>query len=895
MTVIERLSRALEGRYRIERELGQGGMATVYLAEDLKHNRKVALKVLKPELAAVIGAERFLAEIKTTANLQHPHILALFDSGEVDGFVYYVMPYVEDESLRDRLTREKQLPVDDALRIASEVADALGYAHGHGIIHRDIKPENVLLHGGHALVADFGIALAVSRSDGATRMTETGMSLGTPTYMSPEQAMGEREISARSDVYALGAMLYEMLVGDPPFTGSTAQAIVAKVLTAAPASITKQRHTVPMHVEAAVMRALEKLPADRFASAAGFAEALARPELMTVTTAGGAVGRGAPRASRLLVVGLASALVVATGSAVWGWLAYRRSVNQPASWQYVTLGDSVRVNPAINAQSMALSPDGNTLVFRNEAARGALWIKRRGQLDPVALPGTDNAWDPVFSPDGKSIAFVTDQKLKRIDLAGGAPVTLADPVAGGYGGAAWLDDGTIVYATPGEVDLRRVSASGGPSSEVFHDESNGGGGIGFPVAIPHANAVLFQYCGSGCVTVAMRVADLRTGKQKVLLDNVIAAWYLPIGALLYVKPDGTAFAAPFDLKTLTISGSAVQVLDHVFLQASNGVVPLAWSTSGSVVYFPGAGSAGLSRIVRVTRNGVATVVDSAWLGQFNSMAISRDGRRLAVGDGDPTSLNVWIKQLDHGTYSRLSFGNQDRRPVWSPDERSVAFVRDTGATGAVFARPADGTGRDRRLARLDVRVQEVDWTHDGKWLVLRTDNAGPGAGDIVGVRTSGDTTPVPLVATRFTELNPAVSPDVRWIAYESNESGINQVYVRPFPNTNDGRWQVSLTGGENPVWASDGRSLYFTRGDGWLVEARLEAGPSFGIASREPLFDASAYFTVGSFHQAFVAEPRGNTFLFVEAQQFGAGAASQPTKLVWVDHWFNDLKQRLKR
>ena len=231
-----RLVSALADRYTIDRELGAGGMATVYLAHDLKHDRKVALKVLKPELAAVIGGERFLSEIKTTANLQHPHILALFDSGEAHGFVYYVMPYVEGESLRDRLNREKQVPVDDALRIATEVADALEYAHGHGIIHRDIKPENVLLHGGHALVADFGIALAVSRSDGVTRMTETGMSLGTPTYMSPEQAMGEKEISARSDVYALGAMLYEMLVGDPPFTGSTAQAIVAKVLTVAPAS-----------------------------------------------------------------------------------------------------------------------------------------------------------------------------------------------------------------------------------------------------------------------------------------------------------------------------------------------------------------------------------------------------------------------------------------------------------------------------------------------------------------------------------------------------------------------------------------------------------------------------------------------------------------------------------
>ena len=271
--LLGRLQSALADRYRLDREIGAGGMATVYLAQDVRHDRKVALKVLRPELAAVIGAERFLAEIKLTANLQHPHILPLFDSGEADSYLFYVMPFVEGETLRDRLTREKQLPVPDALRIAGEVASALDYAHRHGVVHRDIKPENILLHDGQALVADFGIALAASKASGS-RMTETGMSLGTPHYMSPEQAMGEREITARSDVYALGAVLYEMLTGEPPFTGNTAQAVVARVLTESPRPLATQRHTIPRHVEAAVITALEKLPADRFATAAEFAEAL---------------------------------------------------------------------------------------------------------------------------------------------------------------------------------------------------------------------------------------------------------------------------------------------------------------------------------------------------------------------------------------------------------------------------------------------------------------------------------------------------------------------------------------------------------------------------------------------------------------------------------------------
>src|SRR5215208_1015970 len=238
-----RIATSLVDRYRVERELGAGGMATVYLAEDLRHGRKVALKVLRPELAAIIGSQRFLTEIRTTANLQHPNILPLFDSGEVDGTVFYVMPFVEGESLRDRLRRERQLPVEDAVRIVREVAGALDYAHRHGVIHRDIKPENILLHDGRALVADFGIALAASKA-GSNRMTETGMSLGTPHYMSPEQAMGEREITARSDVYALGCVLYEMLTGEPPFTGATAQAVVARVVTESPRALVAQRHTI---------------------------------------------------------------------------------------------------------------------------------------------------------------------------------------------------------------------------------------------------------------------------------------------------------------------------------------------------------------------------------------------------------------------------------------------------------------------------------------------------------------------------------------------------------------------------------------------------------------------------------------------------------------------------
>ncbi|MDE3174028.1 MAG: serine/threonine protein kinase, partial [Gemmatimonadota bacterium] len=289
-----RLAAALADRYRIERELGQGGMATVYLAHDLKHDRKVAIKVLKPELAAVLGAERFVTEIRTTAALQHPNILPLFDSGEAGGFLYYVMPYVEGETLRAKLDRETQLAVDEAVRITTEVADALQYAHDHGVVHRDIKPENVLIHGGRPMVADFGIALALSAAAGG-RMTETGLSLGTPHYMSPEQATAEKTITNRSDVYSLASVLYEMLAGQPPHLGGSAQQIIMKIVTEPAAPVTRMRRAVPPNVAAAVARALEKLPADRFESAKAFAGALRDPHFSTAAYGGAAGGGDAGR------------------------------------------------------------------------------------------------------------------------------------------------------------------------------------------------------------------------------------------------------------------------------------------------------------------------------------------------------------------------------------------------------------------------------------------------------------------------------------------------------------------------------------------------------------------------------------------------------------------------
>ena len=361
-TVLERLSTALSDRYRLDRELGAGGMATVYLAHDLKHDRDVAIKVLHPDLGAALGGERFLIEIRTTARLQHPHILPLLDSGEADGLLYYVMPLVTGETLRARLERERQLPIADAVRIAREVASALDYAHRQNVIHRDIKPENILLHDGQAIVADFGIALAVQSAGGA-RMTQTGLSLGTPQYMSPEQAMGERSVDARSDVYALAAVTYEMLAGDPPFTGSTMQAVVAKVISADPERLTLTRKTIPLAIERAVLTSLAKLPADRHESAVAFGAALrdAAPDTRSSDRTGGST-TGAPvasRGTRWRVAAAGVALGVALGMAVMAAVLWPRGAARTADTNFTR----TQVTFTGRAAFPALSPSGDVLAY----------------------------------------------------------------------------------------------------------------------------------------------------------------------------------------------------------------------------------------------------------------------------------------------------------------------------------------------------------------------------------------------------------------------------------------------------------------------------------------------------------------------------------------------------
>ncbi|MEX1186426.1 MAG: protein kinase [Gemmatimonadaceae bacterium] len=819
----------------MDREIGVGGMATVYLARDLRHDRLVALKLLRPELGAVIGAERFLAEIKLTANLQHPHILPLFDSGAVDGLLFYVMPYVEGVSVRERLNREKQLPIAESVKIATEVASALDYAHRRNVIHRDIKPENILLHDGQALVADFGIALAVSTA--GTRMTETGMSLGTPHYMSPEQAMGEREITARSDVYALGAVTYEMLVGEPPFTGPTAQSIVAKVLTEQPRPLLPKRHTIPRHVELAVLTALEKLPADRFATAAEFSAAINTPGVVTAAArATGAVRSAAiPWWRRPLVALPAIALAaIALGYAI-GSAASADQRAVPAVSRFVVATPPDHRLDGSGLTMLTISPDGGTLVYAGHGARGVqLYRRRLDELVATPIAGTEGAANPLFSPDGQWISFTAGTTMKRMSAAGGAVVPVPTGALFPQGGI-WLDNLTLavtgldgaIYAIDGEGKSRVVAgpdSSKGESALIVTHAVDGGRSV-ITIAAPGAGVIGRPY-----------LIDVASGKRKLILDQVVAGVAYDRGYIAWIDPEGTLFGAAFDLDDAKLTGTPVTLAQQVLLPVG-GPPQVSVSHNGSLVYVPQLPF----ELMLVDRAGVATRAADVQR-RFHSPRFSPDGARIAVDFTQQGTRDVWTLDLRDRTLTRLTFDNDGHDPVWDASGRRVAYASARNGVIGMFARNADGSGAaDSIYVGASAQTVAAFLPGDQRALTILTGAAG--SFDLALTPLTGDRKEQPFLATNFNEYYPAISPDGRWLAYVSDESGQNEVYVRPLDGPG-GKMLVSQSGGIEPVWSRNGRELFYRgtgREDTPLMAVSVQTAPEFRVLSRTPLFDVSVY------------------------------------------------------
>ena len=696
-------------------------------------------------------------------------------------------------SFWSKLYRERQLSVEETVKIAESVAAALQYAHERDIVHRDVKPENILLQSGHVLVADFGIALAVSQAVG-TRLTKSGLSLGTPDYMSPEQATADRELDARSDIYSLGVMVYEMLVGQAPHVASSAQAVIAKIINDQQEPVTKYRRSVPVNVEEAIRKSVEKTPADRFASAAQFADALTNsdfrlPRPLAATVLGPAAGWAWNRLT-VAFAGLAAVFLVTTLLS-----RLRPEPLTPVVRYDIGLDRELEGAGGAFGTSVALSPDGSRLVYVGPTPDGLgfqLWLRQQDQLEAFPLAGTEGGYQPFFSPDGQSVGFpvLQSRQLKAVSLGGEPPVTLVDSGLFRLGGT-WGPDGYLYFSQRPDGGLSRIPATGGVSEVVsVPDFAAGETRHAWPASLPSGKGVLITVQrGNNALSADddVGVVDLVTGEHRVLVRGLLGR-YATTGHLVYVRHDGALMAAPFDQDRLVLTGSAVQLLSGIGVRRGPDV---ALSNTGRLAYATGDTLALNSEMVWVERDGSATEIEPGFEitpHGGTGPALSPDGRRVAVSVEGSEGINIWIKELDGGSFQRLTFGGDfNVRPVWSADSQSVMFLSNQArAALELFRRRADGSGPAERLLDWDRPPSEGLWSNDGQWLVVRTD----GARDIFALRPGVDSVPQPLLSMAFDETAPALSPDGRWMAYVSDESGRSEVYVRSFPNVEDTQRQV---------------------------------------------------------------------------------------------------------
>jgi serine/threonine protein kinase/Tol biopolymer transport system component len=941
--------------FDLHEALGAGGMGVVYRADDTRLGRVVALKFLFPHYNLDASAKaRFLREAHAAAALDHPNLCIVHEVGTSDeGWLFLAMALYQGETLRARLTRDGSILVREALEIARQIAEGLQAAHAAGIVHRDLKPGNVmLLPDGTVRILDFGLAKARDQS-----LSEAGVRFGTVSYMSPEQIRGGN-VDGRSDLWAHGVVLYEMLTGRKPFSGDEEVAIAhailhdepelpsthrgdisaalegivlrllekepakryahaaellrdlartrpltdgttgplqaadARVIAEEPRPLTTQRRHVPPNVAPAVSHALEKVPVDRFASAHEFAEALNNPAFTLSSTSATALSQDrSTRRLRQMLYGVTALAILLTVTLVWGWM-HPAPAKQVVRYSLVFDSAEAMIQPiGYFWGRLALSPDGSRLAYVG-GPHAQILVRQRNQLHATAIPGSDGAQNPFFSPDGQHVGFVTGgSKLQIASLSGGPLITVTDSLIG-LAGASWGRDGYIYVDGTGPEPLIRVEAKAGAVPMRFTALDSRELDHSWPEVLPNGKAILIAV-GVRDAARSIGVVDMSSRKHRVIVNNAVYARYVPTGHLLYVTTDRTLMVVPFDQNTMKITGEPTALVEGVRLTPSS-TVDLAVSDKGTLLYTRGAGT-GKQELVWVTRDGKAQPVDPDWQGTFGDPSLAPDGRRLAVSllpnasyDAVAQTNDIWIKQLDRGPSIKLTLeGKSDRYTAWTPDGRSVTFTSNAAGSFDLWTKRADGS----TLAVLQVHEKRgaysPRWSPDGKWLVFRRGDAAKG--DILGFRPGIDTVAVSLVATKFSEIAPAISPDGRWLAYTSNESGQYDVYVVPFPNTAAAKWAVSTGGGTEPLWSHTGKELFYRDVSGNLVAVEVRSTPTFSLGRSTALFPASAYFSYANGAQYAVA-PDDRRFIMIRRV-----AGSAPDELVVVDNWFEELKAKSRK
>jgi serine/threonine-protein kinase len=890
------------GVYEVTAHIGEGGMGQVFRARDTRLNRDVALKILPAAVANDPDRlARFTREAQTLASLNHAHIAQIYGLEDHDGVRALVMELVEGEDLSQRIARGA-IPLADALPIAKQIVAALEAAHEQGIIHRDLKPANIKVRpDGSVKVLDFGLAKAMEPTSAASShvsqsptittpaMTQAGMILGTAAYMSPEQAKG-RAADRRSDVWAFGVVLYEMLTGRRAFEGEDVSDTLAFILTREPDWVTLPADTPPP-IRRLLRRCLEKDRTRRLDSAAD-----ARLEIDEALTAppvadGAAAPLGlAPRAawSRALPWMLgASTLGLAAALVLWAPWRAERPVDRPLARLDVDLGADVSLPvPSAFGPSVVISPDGTRLVYAS-GTPVKLFTRRLDQPNATELPGTQGASRPFFSPDGQWVGFPTLGKLNKISVEGGAVVPLGDVNFANFGGASWGEDGSIVLSELLGKGLLRIPAAGG-QAEIVAPLGNGELALALPQLLPGGKAILFTAAGAprDLDAFTIEVLTLADHRRKILVRGGQSPRYLPtssgVGHLVYVNK-ATLFAIPFDPDTLETRRAAVPVLNDVAYQSNSGTGQFDVSRTGTLVYRrAGGGVSGMATLQWVDPSGKTEPL-LAKPGAYVFASLSPDGRRVAlmVAEG---GQNVWVYDPQRDIMTRLTFGGLHSYPRWSPDGQSVVFA---SLGNGIFQMRTDGASQPHALTQS--KPLQIPWsfTPDGKRLayIETVGNLQIGTVPLEDQRGQWKAgTPEPWLKSRFNDGNPAFSPDGRWLAYQSDESGRIEVYVRPFPGPG-GKWQISNSGGVFPCWSRTGHELVYQSGDQVMAARYTMQGDAF-VAEKPRVWIAKLGGTL------FDVAPDGRRVAAL-APVVSADAPKQDHEVVILQNFFDELRRRV--